>query len=197
MATSIEFFDRQLEDQIRQGQNRLNRFELMTQPYLRGDVLDFGCGLGNLAIAAAEAGCRVYALDGAPAAVTHLQQIASERGLSLTAAQADLRRYIIEAEYDVVVSIGLLMFFDRDTALAQLAELKASVRPGGIAAVNVLIEGTTYLDMFGTDDYYLFRRDELTDAFKEWDILVKSFSDSDAPRSTVKRFVTVIARRPF
>lgn len=197
MATSIEFFDRQFEDQIRQGQNRLNRFELMTQPYLRGDVLDFGCGLGNLAIAAAEAGCRVYALDGAPAAVTHLQQIASERGLSLTAAQADLRRYIIEAEYDVVVSIGLLMFFDRDTALAQLAELKASVRLGGIAAVNVLIEGTTYLDMFGTDDYYLFRRDELTDAFKEWDILVKSFSDSDAPRSTVKRFVTVIARRPF
>ena len=136
-------------------------------------------------------------MDGAPAAVTHLQQIASERGLSLTAAQADLRRYIIEAEYDVVVSIGLLMFFDRDTALAQLAELKASVRLGGIAAVNVLIEGTTYLDMFGTDDYYLFRRDELTDAFKEWDILVKSFSDSDAPRSTVKRFVTVIARRPF
>ena len=197
MSDSIEFFDRQFEDQIRQGQNRLNRFELMTQAYLRGEVLDLGCGLGNLAIAAAEAGCRVLAVNAAPTAVAHLQRIAGERGLSLTAAQADLRRYRIEADYDAVVSIGLLMFFDRDTALAQLAQLKAHVRPGGIAAVNVLIEGTTFLDMFGTDDHYLFRRDELTDAFKEWDILVESFSDSDAPRSTLKRFVTVIARRPF
>jgi tellurite methyltransferase len=147
MSNSIEFFDRQFEDQIRQGQNRLNRFELMTQPYLRGDVLDVGCGLGNLAIAAAEAGCRVLAVDAAPTAVAHLQRIASERGLSLTAVQADLRRYRIEADYDAVVSIGLLMFFDRDTALARLAELKAHVRPGGVAAVNVLIEGTTFLDI--------------------------------------------------
>lgn len=197
MSTSIEFFDRQFEDQIRQGQNRLNRFELMTQPYLRGEVLDFGCGLGNLAIAAAEAGCRVWALDAAPTAVTHLRQVAEERGLSLTAARADLRNYRIKADYDAVVSIGLLMFFDRDAALTQLAELKASVRPGGIASVNVLIEGTTFLDMFGADSYYLFRRDELTAAFKEWEILVESFSDSDAPRSTVKKFVTVIARRPL
>jgi tellurite methyltransferase len=197
MTTSIEFFDRQFENQVRQGEYRLNKFEQMTQPYLQGDVLDFGCGLGNLAIAAAESGCRVFALDAAPTAVANLGRTASRRGLAITAVEADLRSYRIEADYDAVVSIGLLMFFDRATALARLAELKASVRPGGIASVNVLIEGTTFLDMFGEDPYYLFRREELKEVFKDWDILVESFSNSVAPNSSVKSFVTVIARRPF
>lgn len=196
MTTSIEFFDRQFEDQVLRGQYKLNKFEQMTQPYLRGDVLDFGCGLGNLAVAAAESGCRVFALDAAPTAIANLQRMASERGLAIKAVEADLRSYRIEDDYDAVVSIGLLMFFDRDTALTQLTRLKEHVRPGGVASVNVLIEGTTFLDMFGTGPYYLFRKDELAEAFWNWDILVESFSNSDAPNSTVKSFVTIIAQRP-
>lgn len=192
---SVDFFDRQFSVQLRQGEARLNPFELMTQPYLTGDVLDFGCGLGNLAIAAAESGCRVVALDAAPTAIAHLQKLASERALPLTAVEADLRHYRIEGSYDAVVSIGLLMFFDRTTALAQLAQLMSRVRPGGIAAVNVLIEGTTYLGMFGTNDYYLFGHDQLRHAFDGWDILLESFVDSAAPNATVKRFATVIARK--
>lgn len=196
MSNSVEFFDRQFAVQVNQDQHRLNPFESMTQAYLRGDVLDFGCGLGNLSVVAAERGCRVLALDAAPTAITYLKRLASERGLALTAVQADLRHYKIDASFDVVVSIGLLMFFDRATALAQLSQLMACLRPGGIASVNVLVEGTSFLDMFGTDDYYLFQRDELRNAFKGWEILAESFHDSAAPNSTVKCFVTVIARKP-
>jgi tellurite methyltransferase len=194
--TSVDFFDRQFAVQLSQGQARLNPFESLTLPYLKGEVLDFGCGLGNLSVAAAERACRVLALDAAPAAIFHLQKLGAERGLPLTAVQADLRHYRIEGSYDSVVCIGLLMFFDRHTAVAQLAQLMSSTRPGGIAAINVLIEGTTYLDMFGADRYYLFQRDELRHAFAGWEILVESFHDSAAPHATAKRFATVIARRP-
>ena len=195
MKTTIQFFDQQFSRQVQQSQYELNPFELITRPYLAGEMLDFGCGLGNLSIAAAERGCRVLALDAAPSAIMHLRKVASERGLSIVAVEADLSSYIIESCFDAVVSIGLLMFFDRTMALAQLAQLMASARPGGIAAVNVLIEGTTYLDMFDPARYCLFGREELTKAFAGWDLLVETFDDFEAPRQTVKRFATVIARK--
>ena len=195
MQTTIDFFDQQFSRQVQQQQYELNPFELMTRPYLIGEMLDFGCGLGNLSIAAAESGCRVLALDAAPSAILHLRNVASERGLSIVAVEADLSSYNIERCFDAVVSIGLLMFFDRTTALAQLAQLKVSVRPGGIAAVNVLIEGTTFEDMFDPASYCLFAREELKNAFQDWDVLVESFDDFEAPRQTVKRFATVIARK--
>lgn len=61
--------------------------------------------------------------------------------------------------------------------------------------MNVLIEGTTFLDMFDPACYYLFGRNELKNAFDGWDILVESFDDFEAPCCTVKRFATVVARR--
>ena len=195
MQTSVEFFDRQFSNQVQRSQYELNPFELMTRPYLAGQILDFGCGLGNLSIAAAEDGCQVLALDAAPTAIANLQKVASERALPITASEADLRCYRIDASFDAVVSIGLLMFFDRATAFGQLAQLKKSVRVGGIASVNVLIEGTTFLDMFDPACYCLFGRNELKNAFDGWEVLVESFDDFEAPRGTVKRFATVVARR--
>ena len=73
--------------------------------------------------------------------------------------------------------------------------MRASVRPGGILSVNVLIEGTTFLDMFDPACYYLFGADELKEALAEWNILEDAFHDFEAPQSTLKRFATVIAHR--
>jgi tellurite methyltransferase len=69
------------------------------------------------------------------------------------------------------------------------------VRPDGIAIVNVLIEGTTYLDMFEPGRYYLFGENELTDQFAGWEILESKYESFEAPGSTIKRFATVIARK--
>jgi tellurite methyltransferase len=194
---SIRYFDEQFQRQARSGELALNPFEQATLPYLRGRVLDFGCGMGNLAIAAARQGCSVVALDGSAAGIEHLQNRAKAESLPIEAQLADLREYQVQEEFDSVVCIGLLMFFDRETALRSLANLQNQVRPGGIAAVNVLIEGTTFMGMFAANSYCLFSRNELSHQFAAWEILEHSHHDFPAPEGTVKSFATLIARKPI
>ena len=193
---SVAFFDRQFQRQVRDRDFTLNPFELAALPHLQGRVLDFGCGLGNLAIAAAQRGCPVLALDASRAAISHLRQRAAAESLPVEAVEADLRNYAIGEDFDCVVSIGLLMFFDCATAFRILSMLQARVRPGGIAVVNVLVEGTSYLDMFEPGHYCLFARHELESRFADWNIIHSEFRDFDAPGQTGKSFATLIARKP-
>ena len=193
--SALEFFDRQFERQVKASDYALNPFERAALPYLSGDVLDLGCGLGNLALAAAERGCHVTALDASATAIADLTQRATEAKLALEAHCADLRHYVPARAYDCVVSIGLLMFLACAEARGLLARLREAVRPGGVAAVNVLVEGTTYMDMFGPDAYCLFGRVELGEAFAGWDVLLSRHEDFPAPGGTLKRFHTLLARR--
>lgn len=193
---SVRFFDAQFQRQARERDFALNPFEQAALPHLRGRVLDYGCGLGNLAFAAAERGCSVVALDASPAAIAHIRQRAAAEALPVQAAMADLRSYTLSEDFDAVVSIGLLMFLDGPSAFKTLAKLQAHVRAGGIAVVNVLVEGTTYLDMFDPESYCLFSRGALESRFAGWNILRSEHSEFEAPGKRNKSFDTVIARKP-
>lgn len=192
---SIDFFDEQFRRQLQSCDLELNPFERLALPHLRGDVLDYGCGLGNLALQAARLGCRVLALDASPVAIAHLQALARREALAIEARVTDLRHHVLTKRFDTVVCIGLLMFFDCAAAFAQLEQLKAQVRAGGIAVVNVLTDGTTYLDMFDPGGYCLFRQTELREHFDGWELLEQRLHAFDAPGGTRKVFATVVARR--
>lgn len=193
---SIRFFDAQFQRQVLASDLKLNPFEEQALPYLRGRVLDYGCGLGNLAIAAARQGCSVVALDASRTAIEHLRQVAQAEALPIQASEADLRMHAVHEDFDAVVCIGLLMFFDCATAFAQLRNLQAHVRPGGVAVVNVLVDGTTYMDMFDPSAHCLFGRDALQKRFGGWEILRCDFQDFPAPGEKVKAFATIVARNP-
>ena len=167
-AGAVQFFDRQFERQVGAADYALNPFEQAVLPFLRGDVLELGCGLGNLALAAAARGCHVTALDASPVAIADLARRAHLQGLDVEAHSAELRHFVPSRGHDAVVSIGLLMFFACNDARALLARLRDAVKPGGIIALNTLVEGTTWLEAFGTQPYCLFARDALTKAFSGW-----------------------------
>ena len=193
---SIEFFDKQFQRQVADSDFALNPFEKAVLPFLSGEILDLGCGLGNLAVAAATRGCRVTALDASPTAVESLRRRAAEGKLPITAGETDLEKMDIQGEFDCVVAIGLLMFFPRQVARSALTKIKALVKPGGLAVVNVLIEGTTFMDMFDPAGHYLFAESELPEAFADWVTEYSRFESFPAPKDTVKRFCTLVARRP-
>ena len=193
---SVDFFAHQFERQIATAEYGLNPFEQWTLPHLQGSVLDLGCGLGNLAFEAAKLGHIVTALDACPNAVADLDRRARAAGLPIHVRQADLSEWRAAESYGSVVAIGLLMFFACDDARRVLRELRGAVAPGGIAAVNVLTEGTTFMRMFDPTHYCLFPADELRTSFGEWSLLVDRLDDFPAPEGTIKRFSTVIAQRP-
>jgi tellurite methyltransferase len=196
MNRSVDFFDSQFERQIRGENFALNPFEDLALPWLHGGVLDLGCGLGNLSIEAARRGCDVLALDASVHAIERIRKVAHAEALPIEARVADLSTYRIAQDFDVIVSIGLLMFMESSCARQLLNEIQSHVQPDGLAIINVLIEGTTYLDMFEPGQYYLFGEKELRDRFAQWDLLESKYDSFDAPGSTVKRFATVIARKP-
>jgi len=193
---SIDFFEEQFQSQVRAREFSLNPFEEAALPHLSGRVLDLACGLGNLSLAAARRGCEVVAVDASPTAIEYLSTTAREEMLNLTAVQADIERYEPPGAFDTVVAIGILMFFPRETALALLDRVKRAVRPGGRAVVTVLIQGTTFMEMFEGNRYYLFTPEGLEHAFAGWTILLSRRGEFPAPNGQVKRFSTIIAQKP-
>ena len=191
---SVAFFDRQFARQVRDCDFELNPFEQMALPHLRGRLLDLGCGMGNLAVEAARRGCSVMAADASGAAIEHLQRIVAEQDLALQPVLADLRQFDIGEDFDTIVSIGLLMFFDCPRALRSLAAIRAHVKPGGTAIVNVLVQGTTFTDMFDPGEHCVFSRGALERSFSGWEIVASASKEFAAPDGRIKAFETVIAR---
>ena len=193
---AVEFFGAQLERQIAAHDYKLNPFEERALPWLTGNVLDLGCGLGNLSLAAAARGAQVTAYDACENAVDDLAERAVASGLDVWVKAVDQKGGRPEKTYDSVACIGLLMFFARDDALAGVAAVRDAVRPGGVAVVNAMIEGSTFLAMFDPDAYYLFKPEELAAPFAGWEFLHDSEEEFPAPGNTIKRFRTLVVRRP-
>ena len=193
---AVEYFGAQFERQIAAHDYQLNPFEERALPYLSGKVLDLGCGLGNLAVAAAARGAHVTACDACETAVGDLAGRAVASGLDLWVRAIDLRGWRPQESYDAVNCIGLLMFFAREDALAGLEAVRDAVRPGGVAVVNAMIAGSTFLAMFDPDAYYLFEPREIVAPFAGWEVLHDSIEDFPAPGDRLKRFRTLIVRRP-
>ena len=115
--------------------------------------------------------------------------------LNIDPIRENVESFPIAGQFGTIVAIGLLMFFRRENALKLLADIQGHIADGGIAIINVLIDGTTDLSMFEPGNYCLFGRNELEERFKGWGVLLLRHDSFDAPGNTKKEFATIVARK--
>jgi tellurite methyltransferase len=101
---SVAFFESQFQRQVRDPEYALNPFEILALDYVKGSVLDLGCGLGNFSLEAGRRGHHVLAVDASPTAVTRLNEDAKLEELPVRGIQADIENWTIAESYDTIVA---------------------------------------------------------------------------------------------
>ena len=99
---------------------------------LRGRVLDVGCGTGEHALMAVEAGCEAVGIDIASTAIRLAEAKAAERSASARFVVGDARNLqVLGEQFDVVLDCGLFHLFDDEDRAPFVASLAGAVRVGG------------------------------------------------------------------
>jgi ubiquinone/menaquinone biosynthesis C-methylase UbiE len=94
------------------------------------EVVDIGCGTGNVAIQAAQAGAHVTGVDLSPGMLARARAHAEAEGLAIACVEGDAEELPIgDASVDVAVSSFGNMFAPRHEMAA--AEMLRVLRPGG------------------------------------------------------------------
>ena len=93
------------------------------------EILDVGCGLGAVAVAAARQGGRVTAIDREATPIEFLRATAKRHELPLRAIVADLEQASFDRRFDLVLCAELLYERERFTPLAR--SLDAALAEGG------------------------------------------------------------------
>ncbi len=127
MAGDYDRFSRYLEGSAREFYERLN-----AAPGYQ--LLDVGCGSGQLALMAAKDGLQVTGVDIAGNLVERARARAQAEGLRVRFEEADAEALPFEdASFDIVVSLIGAMFAPRPDLVAK--ELLRVCQPGGIIAM--------------------------------------------------------------
>lgn len=95
-------------------------------------ILDLMCGYGRNAIALAEKGMKVTAVDNLADYVNEIQEKAAKENLSLDAVQADVLMYKPNDVFDLVICMGnSICFFNANDTATIFSNISAHLRKGG------------------------------------------------------------------
>ena len=132
------------EDVLERGYKRVaslaEAIERATGATLEGrHALDFGCGVGRIAVPLAERCERVYGLDLSPAILAHTRANAERMNVgNLETMQAE-RLGELAGRYDLVISLNVLQHIRTRDGERIFAQLLGGLRPGGVGFINLTL----------------------------------------------------------
>ncbi len=153
-------------------------------------VLDFACGRGRHALAAALCGASVTAVDRDTAALEFLRTRAAELGADVTVVAADL-----EGPWPAIGDFECVLVFnylDR----GRFADLQRLVAPGGILVMETFLQGQRRLGWGPSDDAHLLAPGELAQLVRPFDILHGREVLEPVGGDRWRSVAGIVARRP-
>ena len=106
--------------------------------FIRGKVLDVGCGAGEHTILLTRLGYDVLGIDFAPHAIELARRNAAAKGVDARFEVADAMNLGAEPRYDTIVDSALFHIFDDTDRVTYVTSLHAACRPGALAHVLAL-----------------------------------------------------------
>lgn len=116
------------------GEPQKTFVELAESGLIRGEVLDIGCGTGEIALFLARQGLGVTGVDLQEPAIGAARKRAAEAGSAArfeVGSVFDLSRYA--QSFDTVVDCGLFHVLPKDTHTSYTASVHGALKPGGRA----------------------------------------------------------------
>ena len=173
-------------------------------------VHDMGCGLGRHTVQLAQAGFRVTASDISDRAVEATRRVLREMGLEADVVQADMTSLPRpDAQFDGVLSIGVLEHNTRSGMELAIAEIRRVLRPGGQLLASFvprnrwtprdepgagMLEDNT-LRQYGPEQavHHLVDEEELRELLADFDVLsVNEQSEKGEGWSMLELFVAAV-----
>jgi tellurite methyltransferase len=148
-----------------------------------GKVMELGAGQGRNALALAEKGLQVTAVDISEVGVDSMNKKAQELGLTNFHAEVRDSREIIDGEFDMVVSTFMLHHLSREDAEKLIAKIKEHTKKGGInAIVTFTVEGD-FARSPNDEGMFYPALGEMREFYKDWEI-TSYVEEKNEPKQT-------------
>ena len=162
-------------------------------------LIDIGCGEGRNAVYFAQHGFEAFGLDVSDTGLDKVKRYAKEVGVHVETIQADMVKFKLKDNYDVIFSSGILQYLPPKVREQRFRHFKERTNPHGINALSVFVEKPFIPRAPDAEDTaFLYKSGELLRYYWDWEILYCTEEIFDCNSSGVphKHAVNrIIARR--
>lgn len=134
-------------------------------------VLDVGCGEGRNSIFMAKLGNTVDAFDISENGVEKAKKIAGQMGVQVNYFCCDLKSFIFEKEYDVILSHGVLHLPYKDVRDKFIMNMQKNTKIGGYNVIGIFTNRLPATPDNAPYTHSLFDVGELPEKYKNWEII--------------------------
>jgi tellurite methyltransferase len=154
----------------------------------KGKILDLGCGEGGNSLSLASKGFNVTCIDISQKAIDAIKSESEKRILKLNAVCADIEKYKIDENYDIILLTGILHLVDKIKVKKIIELAKKRTCNNGLDIVDVFLDGSAC--QAGSEGHF-FKKGEILGYFDGWKVAKNEIYDEMGNRSQIVIFKKV------